>query len=34
MRDNIITAQQKQQYEFHTKIGMISLFTLGIPKMV
>ena len=27
-------AQQKQRYEFHTKIGMISLFTLGIPKMV
>ena len=26
--------QQKQRYEFHTKIGMISLFTLGIPKMV
>ena len=36
--DNIIIqiscAQQKQWYEFHTKIGMISLFTLNIPKMV
>ena len=27
-------AQQKQWYEFHTKIGMISLFTLSIPKKV
>ena len=27
-------AQQKQRKEFRTKIGMISLFTLGTPKMV
>ena len=26
--------QQKQWYEVHTKIGMISLFTLSIPKTV
>ena len=25
---------QKQRYEVHTKIVMISLFTLSIPKMV
>ena len=25
---------QKQRYEVHTKIGMISLFTLSIPKTV
>ena len=27
-------ALQKQRYEVHTKIGMISLFTLSIPKTV
>ena len=27
-------SQQKQRYEVHTKIGMISLFTLSIPKTV
>ena len=29
-----VKIQQKQWYEFHTKIGVISLFTLSIPKKV
>ena len=29
-----ISTLQKQRYEVHTKIGMISLFTLSIPKTV
>ena len=30
----LLTTLQKQRYEVHTKIGMISLFTLSIPKTV
>ena len=31
---NVSSSMQKQRYEAHTKIGMISLFTLSIPKTV
>ena len=34
MIDKLMSAQQKQWYEVHTKKGMISLFTMGIQKMV
>ena len=30
----LLVSLEKQQYEVHTKIGMISLFTLSIPRMV